>query len=126
MADSQYGGAEPVVVALAVVTDGERVVLTRRQKGEHLAGLWEFPGGKVGPRERADEAARRELAEERRVLLLVFLASLSGPAGPLRSGRDARWVPHAELSNHTMPEANRRILERLGRALDPSRPAGGI
>ena len=90
----------PVVVALAVVLDGAHILLSRRRPGEHLEGMWEFPGGKVREKERADEAARRELLEEvgldlpvesfepftfvhhdygdRRVLLLVFLARAEG------------------------------------------------
>ena len=38
---------QPVVVAAAVVIQDGRVLLTRRVEGQHLAGLWEFPGGKL-------------------------------------------------------------------------------
>ncbi|MDF1563477.1 MAG: (deoxy)nucleoside triphosphate pyrophosphohydrolase [Deltaproteobacteria bacterium] len=51
------------VVAAVVIRDG-RVLLSRRPEGVHLAGLWEFPGGKVHPEESEAEALIRELEEE--------------------------------------------------------------
>src|ERR1700744_3366976 len=53
-----------VVVAAAVLIEESRVLLTQRRAGAHLAGAWEFPGGKVEPGEDPREALRRELAEE--------------------------------------------------------------
>ena len=100
------------IVALTVLLRGSRVLVTRRRPGEHLEGMWEFPGGKVREGERADEAARRELSEEtglaigradlepltfvhhdygdRRVLLLAFIARTAPrrgrpPAGSTRA-----------------------------------------
>lgn len=51
------------VVAAAVERDG-RVLVLRRAPGQKLAGMWEFPGGKVEPGEREDRALERELWEE--------------------------------------------------------------
>ncbi len=53
-----------VVVSAAVVLSGGRVLLTQRKRGTHLAGAWEFPGGKVEPDEDPRAALARELAEE--------------------------------------------------------------
>ena len=53
-----------LVVACAIVDADGRVLLTRRPPGKPLAGLWEFPGGKVQGSERPEEALIRELAEE--------------------------------------------------------------
>ena len=53
-----------VLVAAGVLIEGGRVLLTQRKAGTHLAGAWEFPGGKVGPGEDPRTALRRELAEE--------------------------------------------------------------
>src|SRR5215471_15734750 len=53
-----------VIVAAGIVIEGGRVLLTQRKKGAHLAGMWEFPGGKVEPGEDPKEALRRELVEE--------------------------------------------------------------
>ncbi|HRH20767.1 MAG TPA: (deoxy)nucleoside triphosphate pyrophosphohydrolase [Brevundimonas sp.] len=54
-----------VLVAAAALVDVDgRVLIGQRPEGKHLAGLWEFPGGKVEPGERPEEALIRELDEE--------------------------------------------------------------
>ncbi len=53
-----------LVVACALVDDDGRVLVAKRPEGRDLAGLWEFPGGKVEPGERPEDALIRELAEE--------------------------------------------------------------
>lgn len=53
-----------LVAACALVDADGRVLLAKRPEGRSLAGLWEFPGGKVEPNERPEEALIRELAEE--------------------------------------------------------------
>ena len=52
------------VVAAAVIERDGRFLVTRRQKGVHLAGLWEFPGGKCEPRETIAACLAREIWEE--------------------------------------------------------------
>ncbi|HEY0007132.1 MAG TPA: NUDIX domain-containing protein, partial [Tepidisphaeraceae bacterium] len=52
------------VVAAALVDRESRVLLQRRPEGRQMAGLWEFPGGKVEPGERPEAALMRELHEE--------------------------------------------------------------
>src|SRR5215469_11338829 len=53
-----------LVVAVALIDADGRVLIAQRLQGKHLAGLWEFPGGKVGERETPETALRRELDEE--------------------------------------------------------------
>lgn len=53
-----------LVVACALVDPDRRVLIARRPQGKQLAGLWEFPGGKVEAGERPEEALIRELREE--------------------------------------------------------------
>jgi 8-oxo-dGTP diphosphatase len=53
-----------VVVSAGVVVERDRVLLTQRKSGSHLAGAWEFPGGKVEPGEDPRDALVRELREE--------------------------------------------------------------
>jgi 8-oxo-dGTP diphosphatase len=53
-----------VLVAAAIVVEDGRVLVSQRKPGTHLAGKWEFPGGKVQPGEDPREAVRRELDEE--------------------------------------------------------------
>jgi 8-oxo-dGTP diphosphatase len=52
------------IVAAGIVIEGDKVLLSRRKKGSHLAGLWEFPGGKAEAGEDPRAALRRELEEE--------------------------------------------------------------
>ena len=53
-----------LVVACALIDADNRVLVTQRPEGKALAGLWEFPGGKLEPGERPEPALIRELAEE--------------------------------------------------------------
>ena len=59
------------IVAAGVVVERGKVLLSRRKKGTHLSGLWEFPGGKVEPGEDPRAALRRELEEELGILTTV-------------------------------------------------------
>ncbi len=57
--------AEVVLVAAVALIDADgRVLLARRPEGKPMAGLWEFPGGKVEPGETPEAALMRELREE--------------------------------------------------------------
>lgn len=58
-----------LVVAAALADPEGRVLIARRPPGKQLAGLWEFPGGKLDPGERPEEALARELAEELGILV---------------------------------------------------------
>ena len=53
-----------LVVAAAIFDDSGRVLIAERPPGKHMAGRWEFPGGKVAPGESEAEALARELREE--------------------------------------------------------------
>lgn len=56
--------APPVPVVCAVIVRGQQIMIARRPSGKRLVGLWEFPGGKVEPGERPEDALQRELREE--------------------------------------------------------------
>lgn len=55
---------EPIPVCCALIEDGEKVLIARRPWDKHLAGLWEFPGGKIEDDETPESALHREIAEE--------------------------------------------------------------
>jgi len=122
------------VVAAVVERDG-RYLITRRLEGTHLAGLWEFPGGKTLPGEKPEDALRRELQEElgveaevgelietvdwtypeKSVRLLFFRCALRGEPCP-QERQEMLWVEAGELSKYQFPAADLRLVERLARA----------
>lgn len=60
-----------VIVAAGILIEGDKVLLSRRKDGTHLAGLWEFPGGKAEAGEDPRVALRRELEEELGILARI-------------------------------------------------------
>ena len=120
------------VVVAAVIEDDHRFLLTRRQPGAHLAGMWEFPGGKIDPDETHGAALRRELREElgvevdvgervhrtrhdypdRTIELYFYRCALKGAPRPLL-GQEMRWVPRAELRSLGFPPADTELVELL-------------
>ncbi len=120
------------VVVAAVIEDNHRFLVTRRQPGVHLAGMWEFPGGKIDPDETHGAALQRELREElgvevdvaervhqtrhaypdRTVELHFYRCSLKGAPRPLM-GQEMRWVPRAELRSLGFPPADTELIALL-------------
>ena len=109
------------------------ILVARREAGQHLAGTWEFPGGKVEEGEEPKTAALRELREETGLTageaqpLLVFVHDyadrrlrfhaflITEAAGEVATDGDRPWSwtqPEA-LADLPMPDANRAILRAL-------------
>ena len=121
-----------VVVLAGVIERDGAFLLTRRLHGTHLAGTWEFPGGKCEPDESHEACLRRELEEElgvvaevgeevftvahqyaeRTVELHFRKCSIIGEPKPLL-GQEMRWVPRGELHALAFPEADRELIARL-------------
>lgn len=124
-----------VVVVAAVIIDDGRVLVTQRPAGSHLAGAWEFPGGKVEPDEDPRDALKRELREElgvethvgailetsfhryptKSVLLLFYdtrLAAGSPEPAPLQVAA-LQWSNASELRDDDFPPADVPILGRV-------------
>ena len=125
-----------VVCAVIESASGE-VLLARRLSHQHLAGLWEFPGGKQETDESEHDALLRELEEElgirptaashwmdvhhhyadaqlgREVVLHVWRVSAweGEPVG--RLGQPLQWAPKSDLHDYAVPEANRAIVNAL-------------
>jgi 8-oxo-dGTP diphosphatase len=121
-----------VIVVAAVIEESGAFLVTCRQAGVHLAGLWEFPGGKVDPSETHEQGLRRELIEElgvdatvqalefhtthaypeRTIELYFYRCVLRGTPQPLL-GQEMRWVPRAELRTLGFPPADEELIRRL-------------
>lgn len=124
--------ADRVEVVAAVIERGGRILITRRPPGAHLAGLWEFPGGKPEPGEDPARALRREIEEElgaavivgdaietvdwaypdRQVRITFFRCALEGDPQPLE-GQEMAWVAPADLVRYRFPPADAQLLARL-------------
>ena len=120
------------VVVAAVIEDRGRFLITRRQAGVHLAGMWEFPGGKIDPAESHGDALRREIKEEldtdvavgelvlstthtypeKTVELFFYRSTLAGPPRPLL-GQEMRWVTRDEMATLGFPEADGELIRIL-------------
>ena len=121
-----------IVVVAAIVEREGRFLVARRLKGTHLAGLWEFPGGKVEPDESHEASLQRELLEElgvnatigeeivvtehaypeRTVRLHFRKCRIEGEPRPLL-GQELRWVTRRELKTLDLPEADTELVEVL-------------
>ena len=121
-----------IVVVAAVIEEDGAFLVTRRQKGVHLAGLWEFPGGKIDEGETHHAALVREIREEldadvdvgdlvfevvhayddRDVALHFYRCTLRGAPRPLL-GQEMRWVPRAELATLGFPPADKALIKLL-------------
>ena len=124
-----------LVAAVALLDPDNRVLLARRPPGKPLAGLWEFPGGKVGEGESPEAALRRELYEELGIdvhgsclapftfashrypdfhlLMPLYLCRKWGGTVTAREGQELAWVRPARLGDYEMPPADKPLVAML-------------
>ena len=125
---------EVIVVCAAIIEDGARFLISRRQAGVHLEGYWEFPGGKCEKGETLHACLARELREElgvgaevgeellstthvysERTVELHFLRSrVIGKPVP-QVGQELRWASLQELRHLEFPPADLRLIQMLTR-----------
>jgi 8-oxo-dGTP diphosphatase len=124
-----------VVAAVALVDRDNRVLIAKRPAGKAMAGLWEFPGGKVHEGETPEQALVRELQEELAItvcetclapftfashpyegfhlLMPLFLCrTWEGELRP-REGQEVKWVRASRLSVYPMPPADLPLIPML-------------
>ena len=124
-----------LVAAVALIDADGRVLLAQRPEGKSLAGLWEFPGGKVEPGETPEAALIRELHEELGIetwqsclapltfashgypdfhLLMPLYACRRWQGVPVpREGQNLAWSRAADLGNYPMPPADLPLIPIL-------------
>jgi 8-oxo-dGTP diphosphatase len=134
-----------LVVAAALIRSDGRILVQQRPEGKPMAGLWEFPGGKVDRNEVPEKALARELAEElgiavdpaalvpaafasegladRHLLLLLYITRTWSGDVHGRDGQAVRWLPVDELDTLEMPPADLPLVKILSRLIEtvPSR-----
>ncbi|MBS0253045.1 MAG: 8-oxo-dGTP diphosphatase MutT [Proteobacteria bacterium] len=124
-----------LVAAVALIDDDNRVLIAQRPNGKSMAGLWEFPGGKVESGETPEDALCRELKEELDIELcrtclapfnfasyayekfhllmpLYLCRTWDGEISP-REGQTVKWVRGIELSRYQMPPADEPLIPWL-------------
>jgi 8-oxo-dGTP diphosphatase len=124
-----------LVVACALIDTDNRVLIAQRPEGKTLAGLWEFPGGKLEPGERPEPALIRELAEELGITVqesclapltfashsyesfhllmpLYICRKWEGSVTP-REGQQLAWVRANKLRDYPMPPADIPLIAHL-------------
>jgi 8-oxo-dGTP diphosphatase len=123
---------EPTIVTAAVIQRGRRLLVTRRLDGTHLAGHWEFPGGKCERGESPEECLARELREElaieatvgaeiyrtlyayadRCLDLRFFECEIDAEPTPVL-GQEIQWVERHALRALQFPPADAELVEML-------------
>ena len=124
-----------LVAACALVDQDGRVLIAQRPEGKAMAGLWEFPGGKVEPGESPEAAVIRELHEELSVkvteaclapltfashnygefhiLLPLFICRRWGGWPHPREAQQIKWVRANRLRQYPMPPADEPLISHL-------------
>ena len=127
--------SQRIHVAVGVIYNAtkDKVLISKRSGGQHLAGCWEFPGGKVEYNEDASSALKRELFEElgitvtkaeaftsishdysdKKVLLDVWKVSEWYGNPESREKQEICWVRISELNNYEFPDANKHIIQSI-------------
>ena len=124
-----------LVVAVALIDADNRVLIAQRPEGKTLAGLWEFPGGKLEPGERPEAALIRELQEEIGIVVqeaclapltfashayddfhllmpLYICRRWEGTVTP-QEGQTVKWVRANKLRDYEMPAADIPLIPHL-------------
>ena len=132
---ARRGGEITVKVTAGILRQNGLVLIARRKPGKHMAGKWEFPGGKIEQGESPEESLARELAEELDVRarvgdllcqaawegdgisldLMVYRVEGFEGTPSLREHEEIRWVAPQDLRTYDLADSDRRVVEILFR-----------
>lgn len=121
-----------IQVTAALIEKDGKYLIARKKEG-HLAGMWEFPGGKIEPGETPEECLRREIDEEFgmqigvgeylatschtyphiSIELMGYLATFQGGEMRLTDHDKIEWVTHAEMEQYTFAPADLPLIDAL-------------
>ena len=124
---------QPISVAAGLIFRSGKLLVTQRPSGSHLAGLWEFPGGKCEAGETLPECIQREIFEElgvavnvracvetlehdypeKTVKLSFFLCELAVGEPEGKEGQSIAWISSGQLRDYSFPEADAKLLQKL-------------
>ncbi len=124
-----------LVAAVALIDSDGRILIARRPEGKKMAGLWEFPGGKVEAGETPEQALIRELEEElgivtknsclapiafashsyedMHLLMPLFVCRIWEGIPVAKEGQTLKWVQISELTEYDMPAADLPLIPFL-------------
>jgi len=124
-----------LVVAVALIDRDGRILIAQRPEGKSMAGLWEFPGGKVEPGESPDAALIRELQEELGVdtrqsclapltfashayddfhlLMPLYVCRVWKGTPQAQEGQELAWVRPQRMRDYPMPPADAPLIALL-------------
>ena len=124
---------QPIAVAAGLIFKAGNLLITQRPAGSHLAGLWEFPGGKCEGDETLQECLQREIFEElgvavnvrnrvetlehaypeKTVRLSFFRCELAMGEPEGKEGQAIAWIGPGQLKDYSFPEADTKLLQKL-------------
>ncbi len=124
-----------LVVCCSLIDVDGRILLAKRPDNAQMAGLWEFPGGKIKPNETPETALVRELEEELgidthesclaplnfsshqysefQILLLLYICRKWKGRPRAFSASELKWIFAKDLREYAMPEANNEFVSQL-------------
>ncbi len=122
-----------IEVTAAIIIDEDQVLIAQKESTHKLAGLWEFPGGKMEPGETPEACLERELEEELGIAIEItgfyaeytfpletavlhlrgYQARVTGGILTLHEHDDARWVAVSELHQYAFVPSDMGFVERL-------------